>query len=510
MIVVQNKIDKRKKSLPTKKYRTQFPNIVDFVDVSCADGYEKTIAKLVRSVGQAVSQLPQVGDKLPGEWVSIRKDLQGLDADHITYGQYAEICAKRGLSEEKAKYLSRYLHDLGVIVHYQRDPLLKKMVVVNPDWIVDGVYMVLDAPIVTENHGRFSSKDLAKIWKDDKYANNLPELLGLMKNYELCFELPGTGTFIAPELLAANPVRHIAIKKSGRLTFIYRYEFMPAGLITRLIVKVHRLIDKSSFWKGGVVVKFEGARAAIVEDQTARTICIDIEGDDDSKRDLLAIIRKEFSDIYAVFNRRVEYEELIPCNCDRCVARIEEDKAPHFFGWRTLNRYATSGIVSDRCDLSLVEVNVRTLIGKVAAEPDVWVGDAPAERFDRKATIGSAAEHLPKDGATDETSAPNWQKITAFVTGVVFLITLLIVAIFIPNPSDFQFFVFRVVLALAAGAFGAVIPGFIRANVRNWVRAGGAVALFVIVYFANPPALIANQIAEPEKTPAVKEALPDS
>jgi hypothetical protein len=58
--------------------------------------------------------------------------------------------------------------------------------------------------------------------------------------------------------------------------------------------------------------------------------------------------------------------------------------------------------------------------------------------------------------------------------------------------------IFRVVLALAAGAFGALIPGFIEVSFRNWLRAGGAMALFVIVYMINPPALIAESAIPPQ------------
>ena len=73
---------------------------------------------------------------------------------------------------------------------------------------------------------------------------------------------------------------------------------------------------------------------------------------------------------------------------------------------------------------------------------------------------------------------------------IIQVLLLLSIAIFIPNPTEFQLFVFRIVLALAAGAFGALIPGFIEVEFKNWLRAGGALALFAIVFFLNPPALI--------------------
>lgn len=90
-----------------------------------------------------------------------------------------------------------------------------------------------------------------------------------------------------------------------------------------------------------------------------------------------------------------------------------------------------------------------------------------------------------------------WEKITAVAFGVVFVCVLLAVAIFISNPTPFQIFVFRVVLALAAGGLGAVIPGLIQVK-GPFVRAGGAIALFVIVFWFNPPQLLATKPPQEE------------
>ena len=80
-------------------------------------------------------------------------------------------------------------------------------------------------------------------------------------------------------------------------------------------------------------------------------------------------------------------------------------------------------------------------------------------------------------------------KILAYVFGVIFVATVLVLAIFFPNPTDFQYTVFRIVLALAAGGVAAVIPGFIDIKFKTWLRAGGALAVFVIVFFLAPAAL---------------------
>lgn len=374
LIVVQNKIDQRQKQLPTQKYLSDFPNIVGFVDVSCADGYENTIEDLKRLVKRGVMQLPQLGDELPIEWIGIRKHLKSLDFDYITYEAYVEICSKYGLSKEKANFLSQYYHDLGVIVHYQKDPLLKKLVVINPDWCVDGVYSVLDTKRIERNNGRFNNGDLESIWSNLKYKDKHPELLALMKNYEICFEFGNSGIYIAPELLSPNPVDYKPIKKPGHLTFIYRYEFMPAGILTRFIVKVHNLIDGNIFWKHGVAVKFENARASIVENETKREIVIEIEGESEAKKNLMAILRQEFMAIYADFNRKILYDEYVPCICNECRGN---DDIQHFYKWEELLKYSKSNIEKIRCGNSLQEIKVEELLGEISDSPHVWSYSTP-------------------------------------------------------------------------------------------------------------------------------------
>jgi hypothetical protein len=91
-------------------------------------------------------------------------------------------------------------------------------------------------------------------------------------------------------------------------------------------------------------------------------------------------------------------------------------------------------------------------------------------------------------------SSSTWNKIAAFTFGLLFNFILLAIALFLPDPTEFQTFIFRVTLALAASGIGAVVPGFLDVNLQRGemflVRSGGAIALFLIIYLFNPPALI--------------------
>ncbi len=83
--------------------------------------------------------------------------------------------------------------------------------------------------------------------------------------------------------------------------------------------------------------------------------------------------------------------------------------------------------------------------------------------------------------------------IWASSSGIAFAITLLVLAVRFPRPTPFQLLVFRSVLALSAGSMAAAIPGFLQVEanaVGIAIRAGGALAVFLLVYRVNPAQLI--------------------
>jgi hypothetical protein len=83
-------------------------------------------------------------------------------------------------------------------------------------------------------------------------------------------------------------------------------------------------------------------------------------------------------------------------------------------------------------------------------------------------------------------------RVAVFAFGVAFIITLLVLAAKYPNPTSFQYTVFRIVLALAAAGIGAFLPGFLDVQVSTSIRAGGALAVFIVVYFFSPAQLVAK------------------
>ncbi|WP_171999438.1 hypothetical protein [Cronobacter sp. JZ38] len=130
-----------------------------------------------------------------------------------------------------------------------------------------------------------------------------------------------------------------------------------------------------------------------------------------------------------------------------------------------------------------------------------------AKRLDRKEAKAVRdkfkAAGLPTYGFDNKVSIKmkkNFDKYLGFTFGTIFLVVILVTAFVTPNPTSYQYTVFRIILALAAGGVGAVLPGVLEVKFKGWLRASGAVAFFIIVYFKSPAILQLNPVEPPKPT----------
>ncbi|MEZ4712244.1 MAG: COR domain-containing protein [Caldilineaceae bacterium] len=381
VVVVLNKCDQPVKELPIDEYKKAFDNIVEYAKVSCAPGYATTIEALRAVICRLLTdeqRMAHVGAKLPGVWVQIRQEiveLQEQGLDYIPYQRFLSICASHNMVEDRrVRLLAGYFHDLGIFLHFEDDWDLSDTVILNPEWVTDGVYKVLDNPTVKAQAGRFSDADLRHIWSNAKYWAKRRELLALMKNtkFELCYELPSVNGqkagYLAPQLLPVDEIPYAWRTHDDNLRFEYRYKFMPKGILARFIVKRHKEIvqainDKGQgaqqtrpvHWRYGVLLEWGATRALVRERYFERKITVALEGQ--NKPGFLAIIRRSIEEIHDDFNN-LEVDEMVPCNCDECRAAHK----PHFFRHTLLERYLRKGRYHITCDNSLEDVDVRTML----------------------------------------------------------------------------------------------------------------------------------------------------
>ncbi|MEK3761305.1 COR domain-containing protein [Paenibacillus sp. FSL P4-0338] len=369
ILLVINKCDERKniKHVDLKSLQNKFPQIVDAYKVSCSNGMG--IDDLEKSIKEEAITLPLTNIVWLSSWIKIRSHLENLASfKHlISYTKYLEICNQYDVKEGEAKSLSQYLHDLGIILHFKEDMLLKDFVILNPDWGTDAVYKVLDAEddLLQDRNGMLYIDDLPAIWTnrevypEDKYSL----ILRLMENFQLSFEVERNKTYLIPELMETEEIelKDINFNDETCLTFQYEYEFLPAGVMTRFIVKAHSyLLNRSgnnkACWKKGAYLQYRGSmgKVRLFDNVSNKRIEIHIAGRNKRQnRELLQRIRYYFDEIHNSINK-LKLTEKIQCNCNI--------GCEHKYDYKMLLRYEEYAYEEAVCEKSMMKISVTSLL----------------------------------------------------------------------------------------------------------------------------------------------------
>lgn len=347
-------------------------------------------ADIVRKeIARYAANLPHIGEQLPAKWLKVRAEIE-LRAQHSAYisqqdyfdiyGQYLPF------DRTKALHLSRYFHDLGVFLHFQDDPLLARTVILQNTWATQAVYRVLDDENVKKRHGRFDRTDCSRLWQDNVYADMHPELLALMQRFELCYLLPHSEphAWFAPQLLPPNkPPALVGWEQSGDMVIRFRYAFMPKGIISRLMVRQHRLTGNTDALNDACLTSVlfrHNSSQAIAELLPAGSV-IELRARGLERKVLLNVLANEIEAINQGFpGLHEKVVKLIPCICSECKTALQ----PFMFEERNLLRRVEKNVFEVDCDCSFEKVKVLRLLDGVgeftaATLPD-WASKEPATR----------------------------------------------------------------------------------------------------------------------------------
>ena len=331
VIVVLNKQREHPFDVNRGGLMQKYPSIRAFVASDCRIGLG--IGDLRKAIKRETGGLKGLRTKFPAQWFRIKDRLGGMEENYLTFERYREICGELGEKESESQdALAGYLHTLGVALNYCDDPRLSHMHVLNPRWVVEGIYRIINAPALAKRDGELHEDDLKKILPAKDYPREMHGyLVDLMKKFELCFSLPEEGRFLVPDLLPKEQAGAAkGFEQDECLHFRYDYGAtpIPEGLLPRFIVRTHALSRKLPRWRTGVVLEFEGNRALVRADRADKKVFISISGPAAGRTRLLAIIRSDFDRIHSEIkklepaqlvtvpghpNVTVKYEDLLAC-----------------------------------------------------------------------------------------------------------------------------------------------------------------------------------------------------
>ena len=379
VLIFQNEKAGRSKSIDAAGIKGRFANVKDIYRGNLE--LPEAAEKLADAIRYHVQQLPHVGEAVPARWLAIRAELEERKQQdpYISRKDYFQIYGRHlELDETKALQLSRYLHDLGVFLHFQDDPLLARLVILKNDWATEAVFNLLDDEPTKARSGYFTRADCQRIWAQSTYRDLHPELLALMEKFELCYKLADqpTETWLAPQLLSPSTPEAVQDwPQPDDLVLTYQYDFLPKGLISRLICRMNRFVrqpDRS--WRSGAFFE-HGQSELLARLASPMGQEIELRARGPERKALLSVISSDLDALNATFEGlRDKVRKLVPCLCSKC--RLST--TPERYEEGRLQKRKQDGKLTVECPESYADVSVLELLDglKLEALP-AWANPAP-------------------------------------------------------------------------------------------------------------------------------------
>jgi hypothetical protein len=380
-LIFQNEKGGRSKAIDLAGIKKQYDNVKERYAGNLELG--GSADKLRDDIPFYAGHLPQIGEELPASWIKIRAGIENLARGRhsIPVEEYLALCAPHlGGDEKRAFFLSSYLHDLGVFLHFQDDPVLRKTVILKNEWATTAVFRILDDETVKANLGRFTEENCARLWEGSAYAKSHLELLALMEKFELCYKLRDTkpSTWLAPQLLPpSEPGELKNWARPGDLILRYKYDFLPRGMISRLTVRLHRFVhDPEKAWVTGVLFQepcLDDCSTDLLAEILPAGDEIELRARGPEAKKMLSVVSADLDALNDSFKGlRDKVDRRIPCNCNACKASV----LPEFFAYKYLLRRKEDGRLQVECPRSYETVSVLELLDgiKVPESPEFAKG----------------------------------------------------------------------------------------------------------------------------------------
>jgi GTPase SAR1 family protein len=301
VLILINMFDNNKPDIPINTLRKKYPFIRDFVYFSIKkdkDDLEKFSAETTELI---LNNLIWNSQNIPLSYYKVKNALRELFDNNIEYiskEQFYKKASENYVTEEKQNVLLEHLHCLGICLWY-KDIEEFGGLVLNPDWITNGIYKVINWA-----HNKSKSTifidDFYIIFNDEKKRypkEKFRFILELMKKYELAYS-KNCEEITIPHILREDQPDELPdfpIEESLMLKYISEQP-LPPNMICRLIVRHHREIQSdSNVWRYGVVLKYKNDTIALVYEDD-RKIVITVKGN--NKSEYISELRNTMNEIF--------------------------------------------------------------------------------------------------------------------------------------------------------------------------------------------------------------------
>ena len=319
ILIVLNKIDQNSSFEVNRKFlKEKYKAIKGFYRISCSENIG--IDNFIKKLKIELSKVEILKTTWSVDWLNVKEQLEKISQPYFSYRSYRDLCLKNNINKKESQNtLVEFLHDLGLVIHFEEFEL-KDTYILEPQWITQAVYGILNSQDLSRKKGVISLNAIDKILcrsennisKEatlDYPENKLPYIINLMEKFELCYKIDNNKILI-PDLLEIQEPK-FNFDYENALNFIVSYDFLPKSILPRLMVRLHKDIQYNLRWRTGFILIEDDSNCTslIKSDDRENKILISVNGD--RKRDYFSIIRKTLKDINESFEK-LQTKELIP------------------------------------------------------------------------------------------------------------------------------------------------------------------------------------------------------
>jgi internalin A len=325
VIVVINKSDEGKQDLRPDQgtLQKEYSNIVRFLRTSCnpgtwaADSIQALRAAIVACITKD-QRLRHGTDPIPDGWLAIKHQVTTLAEQRSVLGHadFRRLCEYPGsdvepvTNEYEQRALLELLHQLGTIIAHGLErgasAARREVSLLNPNWLTAAVYRILEQARAADQQGEFLSSQLSDWLDPGAYPADRHEfILDMMQDPEigLCFRVPGAREerYLVPEALSENRP-YVGKLIEDAPVFRFRYNYLPSGLIPRLIVQSHHYLPPDMpRWRSGVMLKTSQCQVLVLADlEPPGKLDLRVEGPTALRRAALNVVLNDLEAVHAL------------------------------------------------------------------------------------------------------------------------------------------------------------------------------------------------------------------
>ena len=253
-------------SLRTKPYKTHLYDLFVVDNTMSGHGSEcPEVVRLRQEILTVSKALPQMKEAIPIKWLKYEKELQALKEGGTKWigRDTAKTIASEAcniIDDQVFQTLLNFLHDKRILIHFSDTPELDKLIVLDPQWLVDVFkevitvrpYNLKERKFETlwdklENDGILEEKLLEHVWAPligDR--ETFESLIAIMEKFSLVCSWSSSEAscgkqYLVPSMLMSHPPEGImSLVASARipaLFLIFESGQIPPGLFPRLVLQ---------------------------------------------------------------------------------------------------------------------------------------------------------------------------------------------------------------------------------------------------------------------------------